>query len=226
MIYNQSNGGAAALAFAETLAGKPYVYGGDWPESGGTDCSGLAMWAYAQVGITLPRTTYSQYLVSQIPLSEPQQQGDLLFFEGTDPGPNGEPGHVGLYSSPGVIFNAPYTDDPGGIRFDDYPSPVLYATRPALLLPHAPPPPVHPPKEPEMLICATPTGKGFHVVSPTGEVTVKGDAAPIVNNKIPVTSPATITGVTGCPLGGFWAVDSVGNVYGFGKAKGLVEGVG
>lgn len=145
MTYYRETAGAAALAFAEKLQGKPYVFGGTWPQSGGTDCSGLVQWAYEQVGVSLPRTTFSQYLVHQVPKTS-LQVGDLLFFKGSDPGPHGEPGHVGIYVSPGRMFNAPFTGDPGGIRFDNYSTEgmtVEFVTRPALALP--PKPVVKPP---------------------------------------------------------------------------------
>ena len=50
--------GAAALAAAQTQIGKPYVSGGTGPNS--YDCSGLTQWAYAQAGVSIPRTTYTQ----------------------------------------------------------------------------------------------------------------------------------------------------------------------
>lgn len=148
-MYTRENAGAMALAFAQTLAGKPYVFGGTWPESGGTDCSGLCQWAYEQVGIALPRTSEEQCKVQ--PIKGTILVGDLVFFTGAPSDP--PPGHVGLYVGRGVIgpqqhswtpsstgqwifFNAPYTDDPFGIRYDYFAtSALLYVTRPALLLP-------------------------------------------------------------------------------------------
>ena len=43
--------GEQALRFALTRIGDPYVWGGAGPDD--FDCSGLVMWAYAQVGISL-----------------------------------------------------------------------------------------------------------------------------------------------------------------------------
>lgn len=145
--------GRIAFLKAKTLLGRPYVFGGNYPPLGtslGTDCSGLCQWAYNAFGIELARTTYEQY--KQCIEDGPYCNGDLLFFKGSDPGPNGEPGHVGLFAGYGIIgpnqhswfgtgspktgklivLNAPYTGDPGGIRFD-YASnigPVLAHTRP------------------------------------------------------------------------------------------------
>lgn len=143
MAYNRSNGGAAALAKARILTGRPYVFGGTWPESGGTDCSGLWQWAYEQVGVTLPRTTYEQFDFPGTVLEDTveYEAGDLIFIEGSDPGPNGEPGHVMGYVSPGVVFQAPYT----GVTINQYnydTSVFSYRTRPALLLPAAPVKPI------------------------------------------------------------------------------------
>ena len=67
--------------------GTPYVWGGASP--GGFDCSGLVMWAFAQVGVSLPHSSYAQY-GSGVPVSRDQlQPGDLVFFDGL--------GHVGIY---------------------------------------------------------------------------------------------------------------------------------
>ncbi|WP_280488143.1 C40 family peptidase, partial [Nocardia cyriacigeorgica] len=38
--------------------GKPYEWGSEGPHS--WDCSALVQWAYAQVGVRLPRTTWEQ----------------------------------------------------------------------------------------------------------------------------------------------------------------------
>jgi phage-related protein len=95
----------AALTAAMTQAGKPYIWGGTGPF--GWDCSGLTQWAYGQAGYKLGRTTYDQVTQGrQISMSE-ALPGDLVFehFGGA------WPSHVGLYSSPGWIFNAPRTGD-------------------------------------------------------------------------------------------------------------------
>ena len=173
MPFYRSNGGAAALSKAETQVGVPYIFGGETPGVG-FDCSGLAQWSYGFVGVALSRTTFAQYLQYQIALAAARAVGDLLFFEGSDPGPNGEPGHVGIHAGYGavsadqhafipeaggveVMFNAPFTNDPGGIRFDyvSFAGPVLYVTRPALALPLAPPAPPKPPTEEEMVVLVT-----------------------------------------------------------------------
>ncbi|MGH9157664.1 MAG: C40 family peptidase [Acidimicrobiales bacterium] len=49
------------IAAAMTQLGVPYRWGGTTPGVG-FDCSGLVQWAFAQAGVTLPRTTSQQIL--------------------------------------------------------------------------------------------------------------------------------------------------------------------
>jgi len=95
--------GAAAVAAAKTQLGKPYVWGADGPDS--YDCSGLTMWAYKQVGITIPHYTVDQYNAAKSHPSYSQAQpGDLIFF-GSDMH------HVGMYIGGGKMIHAPHTGD-------------------------------------------------------------------------------------------------------------------
>ena len=81
--------------------GTPYVWAGSAP--GGFDCSGLVMWAYAQVGVSLPHSSYAQYGYG-VPVSRDQlQPGDLVFFDGL--------GHVGIYIGGDQFVHAPHTGD-------------------------------------------------------------------------------------------------------------------
>ena len=61
-------------------------------------------------GVALPRTTYTQVYAGQA-VYDPANlaAGDLLFVEGSDPGPGGAPGHVGLYIGAGLVVDAPHT---------------------------------------------------------------------------------------------------------------------
>jgi cell wall-associated NlpC family hydrolase len=94
-----THGGVVGIAMSEL--GTPYVWGGGAP--GGFDCSGLVMWAYAQVGVSLPHSTYSQYNMG-VPVSRDQlQPGDIVFFDGL--------GHEGLYIGGGQFVHAPHTGD-------------------------------------------------------------------------------------------------------------------
>jgi cell wall-associated NlpC family hydrolase len=94
-----THGGAAGAALSQL--GTPYVWAGSAP--GGFDCSGLVMWAYAQVGVALPHSSYAQWGMG-VPVSQDQlQPGDLVFFDGL--------GHVGIYIGGGQFVHAPHTGD-------------------------------------------------------------------------------------------------------------------
>ena len=70
----------------------------------GFDCSGLVQYVYAQVGISLPHYTVSQWNFSgAVPVAKDAalQPGDLVFFNGLD--------HVGIYIGFGDIIDAPHT---------------------------------------------------------------------------------------------------------------------
>jgi cell wall-associated NlpC family hydrolase len=91
--------GANALRAAMTRIGDPYVWAAAGP--GEFDCSGLTMWAYAQVGISLEHFTGDQWNEGEhIPYSE-AQPGDLIFEFNLD--------HVGMYVGNGLFLDAPQT---------------------------------------------------------------------------------------------------------------------
>jgi cell wall-associated NlpC family hydrolase len=92
--------GAEALRYAMTRRGDPYVWGAAGPSE--FDCSGLVMWAYAQVGISLPHYTVSQYNMGEHISRSQLEPGDLVFFyAGID--------HVGIYLGGGLMVDAPST---------------------------------------------------------------------------------------------------------------------
>ncbi|MBC7248431.1 MAG: C40 family peptidase [Actinobacteria bacterium] len=87
------------VAYAQL--GKPYRYAGSGPDV--FDCSGLVMYCYAQVGVSLPHSSYMQARCG-VPVSYSElQPGDLVFFHGY--------GHVGLYIGNGQYIHAPRTGD-------------------------------------------------------------------------------------------------------------------
>ena len=89
-------GSAGVLGIAASLAGIYYVYGGT--TTAGFDCSGFTQYVFAQVGISLPRTSQAQQAAAT-PVSNPQP-GDLVFF--------GYPaGHVGIYAGNGMMWDSP-----------------------------------------------------------------------------------------------------------------------
>ncbi|MEV6795698.1 NlpC/P60 family protein [Streptomyces sp. NPDC051320] len=93
--------GGAALTAAKTQLGKPYVYGATGPNS--FDCSGLTSWAYAQAGVSLPRTSQAQANAgTRIYSSSALKPGDLVIFYG-------DMHHVALYAGNGMVLHAPRT---------------------------------------------------------------------------------------------------------------------
>jgi cell wall-associated NlpC family hydrolase len=90
-----------AAAIAARYLGVPYRWGGGSPA--GFDCSGLVMYVFAQLGISLPHYTVAQYALGT-PVSRDQlQPGDVVFFDGL--------GHVGIYIGGGQFIHAPQTGD-------------------------------------------------------------------------------------------------------------------
>jgi peptidoglycan DL-endopeptidase CwlO len=98
-VLGNGSGHPQAANIALQYTGVPYVWGGASPS--GFDCSGLVMYVYAQLGISLPHYTVSQWDVTQpIALSQ-AQPGDLIFFNGLE--------HVGIYLGGGQMVDAPHT---------------------------------------------------------------------------------------------------------------------
>ncbi|MFJ4925214.1 NlpC/P60 family protein [Streptomyces sp. NPDC088736] len=91
----------AAFAAAQSVIGSPYVYGASGP--GSFDCSGLTSWAYAQAGVSIPRTSEAQANAgTRIYSQSALQVGDLVIFYG-------DYHHVGLYAGNGQVLHAPHT---------------------------------------------------------------------------------------------------------------------
>ena len=92
--------GERAAAIAVREVGVPYRWGGSSP-AGGFDCSGLVYWAYGQLGIELPHSSYALYDQGRRVARSRMKPGDLLFFSGL--------GHVGIYIGRGRMVHAPHT---------------------------------------------------------------------------------------------------------------------
>jgi peptidoglycan DL-endopeptidase CwlO len=92
---------SSVVAIAERYLGVPYRWGGASPA--GFDCSGLVMYVYAQVGVSLPHSSYSQYGMGSPVSRGDLQPGDLVFFDGL--------GHVGIYVGGNSFIHAPHTGD-------------------------------------------------------------------------------------------------------------------
>lgn len=95
-----SSVGRAALAAGATKIGSPYVYGATGPSA--FDCSGFVQWSFAQVGVSLPRTSEEQENVGVHITSISQlQPGDIVIMYGGE--------HVGIYAGNGIVLHAPHT---------------------------------------------------------------------------------------------------------------------
>lgn len=91
------SGSSDAVDAAMTRIGMPYSWGAVGPDS--FDCSGLMVWAYQQMGKTIPRTSQAQ-LSGGTPVPRDQlQPGDIIgFYPGVT--------HVGMYVGDGKIVHA------------------------------------------------------------------------------------------------------------------------
>lgn len=96
---SSSRSAAEAASIAMQYIGTPYVWGGADPS--GFDCSGLVVWSFSRVGISLPRTTYDLWNVgTRIPRNQ-LQTGDLIFTNNL--------GHMGIYVGGGNFVHSPRT---------------------------------------------------------------------------------------------------------------------
>lgn len=99
---NSAPGHPDAASIALKYLGIPYVWGGASPDVG-FDCSGLVMYVYAQIGISLPHFAAAQYGMGT-PVAEDQlQPGDLVFFDNLN--------HVGISLGGNQFVEAPHTGD-------------------------------------------------------------------------------------------------------------------
>lgn len=91
---------SGVVGIAIKYLGVDYVFGGASPS--GFDCSGLVMYCYAQMGVSLPHYTGDQ--VKYGTTVTDLQPGDLLFFGSTS-----APSHVAIYAGGGQMIEAPHT---------------------------------------------------------------------------------------------------------------------
>ena len=99
--------GEQALRFALTKLGDEYVWGGAGPNV--FDCSGLVMWAYAQIGISLQHFTGDQWNEGEHISRSQLEPGDLVFFFQ-------DISHVGMYVGNGMMVDAPTFGQPVQIQ--------------------------------------------------------------------------------------------------------------
>ncbi|HEY0188783.1 MAG TPA: C40 family peptidase [Cellulomonas sp.] len=91
----QAVSGAAVLEVAALYVGTPYVSGGTTPD--GFDCSGFVSYVYAQLGITLPRTSSAIKAAGTVISASEAQPGDLIW----------SPGHIAIYAGGDQQIDAP-----------------------------------------------------------------------------------------------------------------------
>ncbi|MFJ4693437.1 NlpC/P60 family protein [Streptomyces sp. NPDC088766] len=91
----------AAFQAAQSKIGSPYSYGATGPST--FDCSGLTSWAFAQAGVSIPRTSQAQANAgTRIYSQSDLKVGDLVIFYG-------DQHHVGFYAGNGQVLHAPRT---------------------------------------------------------------------------------------------------------------------
>ena len=91
----QSVAGNAVLEIAARYIGTPYLSGGTTQD--GFDCSGFTSYVYAQLGITLPRTSSGQKAAGTIVSRADAQPGDLIW----------SPGHISIYAGGNEQIDSP-----------------------------------------------------------------------------------------------------------------------
>jgi len=99
--YDGSKGARAAQVACSEI-GKPYVWGTAGPST--FDCSGLTMYAWGKVGVTLRHYTMWQWEDTTHITQAQLRPGDLIFFYG-------DKHHVGMYVGGDWMVNAPHSGD-------------------------------------------------------------------------------------------------------------------
>lgn len=94
-------GNAEAVRIMLQYLGVPYVWGGASPS--GFDCSGLASYAYAKIGKSVPHYTGAIWAKFPKVPRDQLQAGDMVFFNGL--------GHMGIFIGGDQMVHAPHTGD-------------------------------------------------------------------------------------------------------------------
>ena len=101
-----SNGSVQTVVdYAKSMVGGRYVFAGS--QFAATDCSGLVMLSYAQIGINLPHYAASQAYYGTAVSYDQMQPGDLIFF---GYGSYSSIYHVSMYIGNGLMVHAESTE--------------------------------------------------------------------------------------------------------------------
>lgn len=102
---------------AMSQIGTRYRRGGIAPETG-FDCSGFTTWVFTSLGVSLPRTSQSQFLEGAKVARSELKTGDLVFFKRK----KRRISHVGIYLDDGKFIHSSSTGDT--VKISDLDSPV------------------------------------------------------------------------------------------------------
>ena len=113
-VGGSASGGSAGMAAVQSAVsqlGVPYVFGGEQPGVG-FDCSGLVQWAWSHAGVSIPRTTETEWPALTHVSLDALQPGDLLFYYNLDG--DSQVDHVVMYTGSGpygtdTVIQAPFT---------------------------------------------------------------------------------------------------------------------
>lgn len=94
-VVDVSPAPSSVLDVAAQFVGVPYVSGGT--TASGFDCSGFTQHVYAQLGISIPRTSGDQRYAGTVISRDQAQAGDLIW----------SPGHVAIYAGGNQQIDAP-----------------------------------------------------------------------------------------------------------------------
>jgi len=87
------------ISYAYNFIGTPYVFGSNGPNA--FDCSAFTKYVFDHFGVSLPRTSQSQYGSGTVISRDNLQTGDLVFFNTYT-----YLGHVGIYIGGGDFIHA------------------------------------------------------------------------------------------------------------------------
>ncbi|MFJ8455970.1 C40 family peptidase [Bacillus paramycoides] len=97
---NNSGDSSSLLAYAKSMQGVPYVWGGT--SANGVDCSGYIYHVYKKFGHNISRQSVAGYW-SSLPQTSSPQPGDLIYFKDTY---KAGPSHMGIYLGGGSFIQA------------------------------------------------------------------------------------------------------------------------